>query len=233
MLDDDKSEIDFGGTTNPVKILQNNNKKLDVTKSSGGYDPINNTVSYSITINSDNFNQNILVEDFLTDENGQPIPADNGIFSIDSSSIRATLNGSADNSFSLNSGSCTATKTSLTIPSLTEDDTYVITYNVKIDPSYLESNIDNGFTSIAAKPGNKVILTPDGFTDEDKANSTLEDETSYDDDFNYTAYIGSSIGKSGTVTSNDFTEKKAVVEWTLDIVALPRFGLAGKTITDV
>ena len=209
------NQISFGSVKKTVNVDSEAN--LAVTKS-GKYDPKTNKTTYTVTVTSTGYNENVEVQDTIT---GSLLTFD-GIESITASSTRTT-----DNSLSSirkekhNNGN----GFKVTIPSMKDGEIITLNYTASVDLTELNGNSTG---DSEAETGNKVSVK---HTNDEKPPKEAEFHHSVGA---YTS-ISKNAGVQGEVQSevvDGKTRYYRVIPWTIEYNKDRYVSVAGNTITD-
>ena len=209
------NQISFGSVKKTVNVDSEAN--LAVTKS-GKYDPKTNKTTYTVTVTSTGYNENVEVQDTIT---GSLLTFD-GIESITASSTRTT-----DNSLSSirkekhNNGN----GFKVTIPSMKDGEIITLNYTASVDLTKLNGNSTG---DSEAETGNKVSVK---HTNDEKPPKEAEFHHSVGA---YTS-ISKNAGAQGEVQSevvDGKTRYYRVIPWTIEYNKDRYVSVAGNTITD-
>ncbi|MDY2855171.1 MAG: SpaA isopeptide-forming pilin-related protein, partial [Oliverpabstia sp.] len=209
----ESNQISFGPVTKTVKVDSKAN--LDVTKS-GTYDPKTNKTTYTVTVTSTGYNENVEVQDTIT---GSLLTFD-GIKSITASSTRETDN-SLSNIVKEENGF------KVTIPFMKDGETITLKYTASVDLTKLNGNSTGDSED---ETGNKVSVK---HTNDEKPQQEKEFHHSVGA---YTS-ISKNVGKQGigqvqSENVNGETRYYRVIPWTIEYNQDRYVSVAGNTITD-
>ena len=209
------NQISFGPVTKTVNVDSKAN--LAVTKS-GTYDPKTNKTTYTVTVTSTGYNENVEVQDTIT---GSLLTFD-GIESITASSTR-TKDNSLSNIVKEKQGNGFKVK----IPSMKDGETITLNYTASVALAELNGNSTG---DSEAETGNKVSVK---HTNDEKPQQEKEFHHSVSAYTSISKNVGQKgIGQVQSENVNGKTRYYRVIPWTIEYNKDRYVSVAGNTITD-
>ena len=209
----------FDGTTNQIKfsdeitkeVVLDNSKGVTVNKTAGNVDLKTGEAEYTLAVTSTGDTKNIVVTDTFEGKAVSLVPGSVGVYTDKNTQVEGMTIPNGDSS-----------GFSLTIPSMTDGQTYYVKYKGKVDFSKLTRNADGSY-GIATDTTNKASVKPEE-----------GDGDTGTHDFNH-VIAAPTVSKSA-VDQSDNPDGTKTVTWTINATSYNLSGtdgsLAGGKITD-
>ncbi|MBQ6229599.1 MAG: Cna B-type domain-containing protein [Eubacterium sp.] len=212
------TRISFGGDTNPINLIEDTSKNINISKSSSSFNPQTGEVTYTLTVASEGINNNVAINDTFG----------SSAFTIDPSSI--TVSSSASSSKTINNQAVSGNSLTGSLD-LVNDETVTITYKAKYNGELTSSGSDDYYIYYGAEGDRNntfTVVPSDSTTTVNNTTETTDDNTNVSVEVKYPK-----ITKSVSGTGLDEATLTGSATWTITAISYPGNSLSGKTITDI